>query len=67
MITALRGNEQLRTMLASWGFQNVGDIYWTLIDDAPFDDFAWSIDTGFSPMTGDASKGHFVWPVRAGR
>ena len=54
-------------MLASWGFQNVGDIYWTLIDDAPFDDFAWSIDTGFSPMTGDASKGHFVWPVRAGR
>lgn len=67
MITALRENEQLRTMLASWGFQNIGDIYWTLIDDAPFEDFAWNIDTGFSPMTGDISKGHFVWPVRGGR
>lgn len=67
MITPSHGNEELRKMLLSWGFVNTGDYYWTLLDDAPFEDFAWNVDTGFSPMPADKQKNNFVWPVRGGK
>jgi hypothetical protein len=64
MIAALRENQDLRTMLCEWGFIEIGDFYWTQIKDAPFEDFAWSVDSGFSPMS---KKENFVLPVRGGR
>lgn len=64
MIAALREHQELRAALSEWGFTDVGDFYWTQIKDAPFEDFAWSVDAGFSPMS---KKDNFVWPVRGGR
>lgn len=67
MISPSHGNEELRRILGVWGFVNIGDFYWTLLGDATFDDFAWNVDTGFSPMPADKKKNNFVWPVRGGK
>ena len=60
-------DEHLRAKLESWGFINVGEMYWTHIKDAPFEDFAWSVEAGFTPMTADRKHNNHVWPVRAGQ
>ena len=67
LLASLPKNAQLRAMLASQGFVNVGDLYWTYIKDAPFEDFIWSVDAGFSPMSADRKHNNYVWPVRSGK
>ena len=67
MTASFRANEKFHAKLASRGFVNVGDMYWTHIKDAPFEDFIWSVDAGFCPMTADRKHNNYVWPVRSGR